>query len=416
MKQAVIAWVIVLMTSYAPASALAALEADGDPTTQLAAGETSVSLGDFEPAFDFGTRLLHATEHARDLLQSQLDAQLSDPNHKLTFVTSRTAPVEVIVVLWNPDGDEYATVRLLKKGTSVTPILNEAYEFTVLKDNGVNTTFSVANRPDLYVVAVIHPVLTSVGTTAHPKYRLDQTVYVPAADYLLHPSIVKAGRDYLDWKVDAVYRELGELHVRSRAFPDQELANVISPTIVKAIIAIEHVSADALLKGDATAYLNRFYSTLATNEHRAYAYAKSTASARGLVQFIPATYKSLVRTRPELTLNSDFEQGMMDPYNAIKAEIALLDYNLSVLPAAVRNTYEAGGSSLGAYLAAMYNGGETRVRRAIARYGERWAQYHGNTAYGLRRETAEYVAKYLLVYGLLDTKPSSLDIASVAQE
>ncbi len=399
MKRKAIALFIAVQAVFAPASILAQGLESAEAALQTEA--------------DFGLRLLAATEQARDSLLDQLNAQLADPSYRAQVVRSREVPVEVIATLWNPDGDQFDTVRLVKQGTKVEPVNAPHYKFAVEHDNGVNSIMRVTNRPELYVVAVIHPVFASIGTAAKPRYRLDRAVYVPTADFLLHPSIVRAGREYLDRKVTAVFDELRALHVRSRAYPERELAEVISPSIVKAIIAIEHVSAASLLKGEVDGYLDRFYSILATNEHRAYAYARSSAQARGLVQFIPATYQSMRRIRPELTLNEDFEQGMMDPYNAIKAEIALLDYNLGVLPADIRTKYASDEGSLGAYLAAMYNGGESRVRRAIARYGDAWSQYHGSTSYGLKRETSLYVEKYYLVYERLQAESASLGIAGL---
>lgn len=399
MERKLIALFIAVQAVFMPVSALAQVL---DPTGEALQTEA-----------DFGLRLLSATERARDSLQNALNAQLADPAYRAPVVRSRNVAVEVVATLWNPDGDQFDTVRLIKQGTKVETVNAPHYKFSVEHDNGVNSIMSVTNRPELYVVAVIHPVFSSIGTSANPRYRLDRAVYVPTSDFLLHPSIVRAGREYLDNKVDAVFEELGALHVRSRAYPERELAEVISPSIVKAIIAIEHVSAATILKGEVDGYLDRFYSILATNEHRAYAYARSTAQARGLVQFIPGTYQSMRRIRPELTLNEDFEQGMMDPYNAIKAEIALLDYNLSVLPSEIRTRYASDEGSLGAYLAAMYNGGEARVRRAIARYGDAWSEYHGSTVNGLKRETSLYVEKYRLVYERLQADSASLGIAGL---
>ncbi|KKS74945.1 MAG: hypothetical protein UV47_C0002G0015 [Parcubacteria group bacterium GW2011_GWA2_42_80] len=350
----------------------------------------------------FGQNLLQAIQTTKKNLQQQVDNQLANPAYRAPIVYSRSAPVEIIVSLWNQDTNEFDLVRVMKKGSQLTLINNSNYKFKLVGDNGVNSLIEISNRPDLRVIGLIYPVFADISTAKLTRYRLENVVYIPYSDKLNNEVIVQTGEDYLNKKIQAVYDELNKLGIKSKADPGKLITEVIDPAVVKTIIAIEHVDASVLLNNSADQYLHRFYATLATNEHASYAYAKSSASARGLVQFIPSTYANLRKIRPELTLHADFVQGMTDPYNAIKAQIGLLDYNLTLLPSEIKKQDTINPENLGAYSAAMYNGGPTRVRRAISQWGEAWDSYHGNLASSLRLETAYYVAKFRLVFKHFD--------------
>jgi hypothetical protein len=352
-----------------------------------------------------------AVRYVRRLLQNELDNQLAQTDYQAPIVKSRNVPMQIIAALWNKARDEYDLVRLLKENGKLKPINNSAYTFRLLKDNGVNSLIEVSNRPDLTVLGLIHPVFSDISTSNETRYRLDHVVYIPYSSAIDTEIMARQGETYLNKKINSVYAELNNLGIKSYAFPNKKITEVIDQSVVKTILAIEHVDATVLLTNRADNYIRKFYVTLAANEHTSYAYAKSSASARGLVQFIPSTYHSLRRLRPELTLPSDFTQGMTDPYNAIKAEIALLDYNLSLLPSNIAEKYQTEPQTIGAYLAAMYNGGPSRVKRAIATWGNEWHLYHGNNRASLKRETAYYVAKFNLVYKHFQTAP--LHLASV---
>jgi hypothetical protein len=319
---------------------------------------------------------LATVQRAKNILQEQVNEESKLPLAKRPIVNSRNAALNVSLAAWNEQTDEVIIIELTKQAKKATVKSPAGLTVKVLRDNGVNSEFEIVGRPELHVLALKHPIFTDIGTAKRPRFRLENAAYVPYSDFLATPEIVAAGAEYLNSNVQAVYDELTALGVRSKAFPDRSLAQAIEPNLVKAIIAIEHVSAASLLNGELKDYLKVFYVILAGNRHQAYAYSRSTASARGLVQFIPSTYNRLVKSRPDLTLVKNFEQGMTDPYNAIKAELALLDYNLTLLPSAVRQQHISDERTIGAYSAAIYNGGSTRVRRSIARWGDSWAKDH----------------------------------------
>jgi hypothetical protein len=112
---------------------------------------------------------------------------------------------------------------------------------------------------------------------------------------------------------------------------------------------------------------------LAANRDSAFDASISTAGAAGLVQFIPSTYALMVRKRPDLGLIPDFRQGMADHQNAVKAQVAYLDEDLAGM-SAVRELYVRDKAKAAEFLAASYNGGSVRVKRAYTTYGEDWAK------------------------------------------
>ncbi|KKT20819.1 MAG: hypothetical protein UW06_C0053G0002 [Parcubacteria group bacterium GW2011_GWE1_43_8] len=231
----------------------------------------------------FGQNLLQAIQTTKKNLQQQVDNQLANPAYRAPIVYSRSAPVEIIVSLWNQDTNEFDLVRVMKKGSQLTLINNSNYKFKLVGDNGVNSLIEISNRPDLRVIGLIYPVFADISTAKLTRYRLENVVYIPYSDKLNNEVIVQTGEDYLNKKIQAVYDELNKLGIKSKADPGKLITEVIDPAVVKTIIAIEHVDASVLLNNSADQYLHRFYATLATNEHASYAYAKSSASARGLV-------------------------------------------------------------------------------------------------------------------------------------
>jgi hypothetical protein len=125
-----------------------------------------------------------------------------------------------------------------------------------------------------------------------------------------------------------------------------------------------------------------------------------------MAQFIPSTYNTLVKSRPGLGLIKDFKAGMGDHHNALKAEVAYLDECLADMPRSVRDSVRVNPLAAATVMAASYNGGSVRVRKAIANWGEDWDQSHTNKkgvilASSIRSETSWYVAKLKAVYQML---------------
>jgi hypothetical protein len=243
--------------------------------------------------------------------------------------------------------------------------------------------------------------MEEIGTAKKPLYRTDETVYVPPTAEMFVPEMLTAGSDYLSFLVQDAFEELQRREIRSRAFPDLLLSEAIDPYLVKSVVVIEHSNHRSLLRqDDPESVLGSFYVNLAANGEAAFSDAESHAGALGLAQFIPSTYALFVKNRPDLGLIADFREGMADHRNAVIAEVAYFDDTLRMLPEEIRSDYLSDPARASAFLAAAYNGGVSRVKRAYATYGDSWDGYHG-TGSSLRQETVFYVAKLRKVYSML---------------
>ncbi len=317
--------------------------------------------------------LQNAIAQARALLQERIDA---DAKKKPVVVTNQNVWVDVTLAVWDARTDALQLIDVRKNGTGLKldPATPDDTDVVVKRNNGVNSTFAVDDG-ERVVVAVRYPIFKDISVSKRkPKYELHDVVYTPYSDALHTAEMVAAGKSTLRNEIGAAYDALRASGAKSRAFPSQLMVDVIDPHLVESIAIIEHDGLGALTSEDPTA-VEAFYVTLAGNQGDAYVYARSSAGALGLVQFIPSTYALMVKHK-ELHLNPDFTRGMTDPVNAIKAQIGYLDSILASMPTGVKDLYNVDPSRVDEYLAASYNTGESRVRKAIALWGDAWSEPH----------------------------------------
>ena len=341
----------------------AEVTSDATSSAPLAMIEASPSIG-----------LRDAVTRARVLLQEHLDA--TRPKKPKT-VASKNAWVDVTLAVWNSGTGEIKLVSAKKDGNSLKES-DPDLEVAVSRTNGINSQYAVDDGSGkIFVVGVEYPILTEKVISKHKKvYTLNDVLYVPYSDKLQVPEMVAWGAQTLDGYVSDVYGQLREQGIMSRAMPGRLLADVIDPNLVKSIVFIEHAG-NGVTVNDPKGVTDAIKVVLAANQGNAYAYSVSVAGARGLVQFIPSTYKLMTR-RNDLGLIKDFVAGMTDPHNAIKAEVAYLDAELANMPADIRALADTDMPKLDTYLAAAYNGGGGRVHKAIAAFGESWADSHSS--------------------------------------
>ena len=111
---------------------------------------------------------------------------------------------------------------------------------------------------------------------------------------------------------------------------------------------------------------------LALNGPDTYKYSVSNDgyASRGIAQFVKSTYDSLVKRHPEAFLNPDYVAGMQDHVNSIKAMYLLLDDYAGDVRIKAAQGFVA--SRVFDYGAASYNGGTTRVAKAVNAFGDSW--------------------------------------------
>ncbi len=308
--------------------------------------------------------LLNALHEARTELMRQVRANAA--KEKETVYTSDKGWRTLTLAVWNKASNEIKYVNVDKKGMQLKNISDPIFKrLVVTRDNGVNSGFRVEGNEDWMVIALRFPVYEPLNTKK-TKFRPESVVYSPYSSGVHTPEVVEAGRAYLDDLVEGVYARLRADGIRSRAFPDRLLVDVIDPGMVKSIAAIEHLD-QSLLTKDANRALETFFVILGTNEDQSYNLSRSSANALGLVQFIPSTYNRLA-ARSEWGLNTNFEVGMTDHKNAIRAQVVYLDVLLTELPREARDLFMQTPRGANEYIVASYNGGSARVRKAMTNW------------------------------------------------
>lgn len=358
-----------------------------------------------------------AVERARTMLLAHIKEE--NEGRKPDIVTTYDVMVDVTLAVWNSKTDEIRLIEMKKNGFRV----DAPVPVKVKRNNGVNSEFLLEDEDDI-VVGVRYPIFRDVTVTARkPRYELVDVHYVPYSARLHTPEMVAWGQETLDANVKAAYDAYRAAGIRSRAFPDRLLVDVISKEQLETIAVIEHLSEGSLFGSNPRLAMESVFVVLAGNQDDAYAYSRSSMGAKGIFQFIPSTYKLMV-ARKDLGLDPDFETGMADPVNAIKAAVAYLDAELAGMPLAVKDLYYVNNDRVIEYLAAAYNGGGTRIRRAVMMWGDAWSDPHDaeiaalSRKYGagslnvlraknatLRAETITYVKKLRQSLSLMRPSP-----------
>jgi len=319
--------------------------------------------------------LFGAIDRAKVMLKEHVaEEEKNNPTPKI--VTSRNIAFDITLAVWDRASDEIKLVEAKKDKKSLTLKTPYPHAIMVTLDNGVNSRYALPAGADKLVVGVVHPIFKDVTVKKkQPKFELHDKVYIPYNTAFYTPEALRRGSDYLSYLLRDAYDQVRAAGIKSRAFPDKLLADVADPYLVKSIAIIEHADTQIYSDEEPERAVGRFLITLALNGEEAFDFSVSSAGARGLVQFMPATYKLIANKRPDLNLIQDFVSAMADHTNAVKAQMVLLDENLASMPKAVRTLMLTESGRVAPYLAAAYNGGITRVRSSYASWGEEWYKY-----------------------------------------
>jgi hypothetical protein len=277
-------------------------------------------------------------------------------------------------VLYTPEG-------------SVTP------GFYVVKksNNGVGSRFVVIFPANMIVLAI----KTIVRTKENHYYEVVYTPYSPDIDTL---QMRLAGFRYLRERIETANRELSLRNVKAKS-ANGCVADVVPAKTSFLLAIIEHIDPGrfARLNKARLSVRNLVHEVLViigANKHNAYNYAVSPAGARGMFQFMPATYQSLLQKYPESQLNKNFVAGMNDHENAAKASMLLFDSDLADMPEELKNNFQMSPVNTGRLLAAAYNCGASRVKKTYSEQSVAWEK-------SLPNETQTYLKIYDAVSQLL---------------
>jgi hypothetical protein len=224
-------------------------------------------------------------------------------------------------------------------------------------DNFLNTHFRVAGG--MIVFAQRRPV--------HFKGAYQEAVYTAYAPELDTKTMRAAGMDYLRFLQRQAYHRIQDHDVRSRVAPGATVADEIPTSMVLRLMITEHVDPLHMKYVGMEQCIHEVLFTLAANQGQAYAYAKSSAGALGLSQFVESTYASVRENYPAAHLEPDFALGMGNLNNSVMASVLLLDLELTAVPKTTLKGIMDSSQQFTAFLAAGYNRNPVHVLNTYLR-------------------------------------------------
>jgi len=291
------------------------------------------------PNFDFQSRIAEAQALVAKQPVLKGDMQFNTAGNLTHFVWvlavgQRTGPLTVL--------------RMDETGKN-----DRGFAVTWTVDNFINTRFHV-KKPEGYIVfAQRRPV--------HGKSGYQEAVYTAYAPELDTKSMRDAGMNYLHGLQTQAYDQIQQQNLRSRVAPKLTVAEQIPQSMVIRLMITEHIDPLHMKYVGMQQCVHEVLVTLAANKTHSYAYAKSSAGALGLPQFIDSTYQMVRNNYPTAGLHPDFQTGMSDHPNAILASVLLLDLELTPLPRSYLKRFTDSSEQLSAFLAAGYNRNPSHV-------------------------------------------------------
>lgn len=289
------------------------------------------------------------------------------------------------------------TGKLFEERIWITPsgdlISTQTLPVRIVWWNSFNSVYEIERHPELIVVAnkflverkyLPEQSILQLDEDA-PQSRYTDMVYAPYSEDVHWPDVIEMGETYIAKNVDEAFEELKSQHVMSRAVPGKLVTDVISKDLVRTIVLVEQVDPGWLNLADdgGKTLVERALVIIGANQELAYRYTNSKAGANGLAQFIEPTYDLMVERYPAARLIKNHKIGMADHTNAFKAITLLFDNEMHFIQ---ENTGVPASPQM---LAAAYNGGPSRVIRAVKSHGQNWVESDI-----FPDETNAYVKKY----------------------
>jgi hypothetical protein len=255
-------------------------------------------------------------------------------------------------------------------------------------DNFLNTKFHVAMPGGLIVFAQRRPV------RARTDKGWEEAVYTAYAPELDTKKMRDAGLDYLRHLQRLAYNHIKDHDVRSRVDPGTTVADKIPSDMVLRLLITEHVDPLHMKFVGIEQCIHEVLVIVAANREHAYAYARSSAGALGLPQFMENSYQMVRANYPKALLEPNFDRGMGNLRNAVLASVLLLDLELTQLPQKTLKVVTDSSVQFAAFLAAGYN-------RNAARVAQTYRRTHSFTGGAVPFENKMYVRTQSWVGGFL---------------
>lgn len=291
---------------------------------------------------------------------------------------------EIALAVLDPQTQQTSIVKGWQSGKNMT-FNNPDFDISLVSFNGVNSKFQI-NKPNGGTVLALKYLISKIekGTKTSIENSLSEAVYVPYSINLNKPEIALYGENYISGIIKNVAEDIKNLP--SQSVSGKTIPQAINPSLIRALVYAEHTDTSVISRGNVNETINQLNILFATNLGDAYKYSVSSAGARGIAQFMPATYNSLVNRHPEASLISDFVSGMNDHYNSIKAMYLLLDDYAGAVRVKAQNGFAEG--QVFDYGAASYNGGVARVTKAINTFGQDWNKDQSNLLTSLQSQAS----------------------------
>jgi hypothetical protein len=189
-------------------------------------------------------------------------------------------------------------------------------------------------------------------------------VYVPYSDPLAVDEVVSMGDAYIRMQVRAASESLRRKKVLSAAFPEQLVADIFQEEMLFRLALIEHIDHSEFRDCGPRYVMRKVLTQLGLNGPDTFRYSRSRTGALCLMQIQPSTYREIYRAYKGARLPPSAEAGSCSDH-ALAVEVAylVLDSKLAKMPVPFRGKFIADRERYGLYLAAAYNGGESRATR-----------------------------------------------------
>jgi len=261
----------------------------------------------------------------------------------------------------------------------------------VVRANGVNTAVSISNAAGqpLVPLMVQFPIVrdgavTEVGyyTSAHPA--------------LLSTELSSAGQNYVRTMLNEAATRLAAQGI---AIPEDIV------DIAEHLCIVEHTDHRRYMTEDESELFPEIQALYALNQGNTYRYSVSSAGAGGMIQMIPRTYEGIRQQHTDVSLNTDFVNGMRDHANALEAMLLYMNDTWNGLAAnpEVQTAMNAGLASKPELMAAGYNSNPMRLAGYLKNGGAQW-----------RTLIPAETQMYLRIYASVDQRLLADQSASVA--
>jgi len=300
------------------------------------------------PDFDYRDRIAQAQALAekQPVLPGDMQVEAGQLTHFtwVLVVGQKTGPLQV--------------VRMDETGKN-----DQGFTITWPVDNFINTKFHVAAPDGMIVFAQRRPVHAQGGD----KNGYQEAVYTAYAPELDTKKMRDAGMEYLHHLQRLAYDRIEDRDVRSHVAPGVTVADEIPTSMVLRLMITEHVDPLHMRYVGIEQCVHEVLITIAANGGHAYAYARSSAGALGLPQFMEDSYQMVRAGYPNALLEPDFTLGMTNLSNAVTASILLMDLELTELPHDYLKRFSDSSTRFAEFLAAGYNRNPVHVVQTFHR-------------------------------------------------